>query len=54
LILTKRFGIPKIQFTDHRKPKKKENHSMDTLALLRRGIEITMGGDTEKKFGSET
>ena len=28
--------IPKIQFTDHMKLKKKENQSVDTLVLLRR------------------
>jgi hypothetical protein len=49
-----RFGIPKIQFTDHMKLKKKEDHSVDTLVLLRRGIKIHMGGDTETQFGAET
>jgi hypothetical protein len=33
------------------KLKKKEDHSMDTLVLLRRG-KISMGRDT--KFGAET
>jgi hypothetical protein len=27
---------------------------VDTLNLLRRGIKISMGGDTETKFGAET
>ena len=36
------------------KLKKKEDHSVDTLVLLRRGIKIPMGGDTETKFGPET
>jgi hypothetical protein len=36
-ILTQKFGIPKIQFTDHMNLKKKEDHSVDTLVLLRRG-----------------
>ena len=35
-----------IQLTDQTKLKKKEDQSMDTLVLLRRGNKITMGGDT--------
>jgi hypothetical protein len=27
---------------------------MDTLVLLRRGIKIPMGGNTETNFGAET
>ena len=45
------FRIPKIQFTDHMK---KEDHSVDTLVLLRKGIKIPMVGNTETKFGAET
>jgi hypothetical protein len=52
-ILAQKFGIPKIQFTDHVKLKKKENQSMDTLVLLRRGNKIPMGGVTETKCGAE-
>jgi hypothetical protein len=40
--------VPKIQFKDHMKLKRKEDHSVDTLVLLRRGIKIPMGGDTER------
>jgi hypothetical protein len=36
------------------KVKKKEDHSVDTSVLLRRGIKIPMGGDTETKCGAET
>jgi hypothetical protein len=36
------------------KLKKKEDHSVDTSVLPRRGIKIPMGGDTETKCGSET
>jgi hypothetical protein len=36
------------------KLKKKENQSVDTSVLLRRGNKIAMGGDTEKTYGSET
>jgi hypothetical protein len=45
-LLTQKFRIPKIQFTDHMKLKK-ENQSVDTSILLRRGIKIPMGGDTK-------
>jgi hypothetical protein len=43
-----------IQFTDHMKLKKKEDHSVDTSVLLRREIKIPMGRDTETKCGAET
>jgi hypothetical protein len=33
---------------------KKEEQSMDTLVLLRRGKKMPMGGDTETKCGAET
>jgi hypothetical protein len=51
-LLAQKFGIPKIQFTDHKKLKNKEDHSVDSSVLLRRGFKIPMGGDTETKFGS--
>jgi hypothetical protein len=53
LILAQELGIPKIQFTDHVKLKK-EDQSVDTLVLLRRGNKIPIGGDTETKCGAET
>ena len=53
-ILVQKFGILKIQFTDQMKLKKKEDQSMDTLVLLRRGNKIPMRGDTESKCGAET
>jgi hypothetical protein len=34
--------------------KKKEDQSVDTLVLLRRGNKIPMGGVTETKCGAET
>jgi hypothetical protein len=52
--LAQKFGIPKIQFTDYMKLKKKEDHSVDTSVLLRRGNKIPIGGNTETKFGAET
>jgi hypothetical protein len=53
-ILAHILRIPKIQFTDHMKLKKKEDQSVNTSILLRRGIKIPMGGDTETKFRAET
>jgi hypothetical protein len=36
------------------KLKKKEDHSVDTSVLLRRGNKIPMGGVTKTKCGAET
>jgi hypothetical protein len=36
------------------KLKKKEDHSVDTSVLLRRGIKMPMEGDTETTFWAET
>jgi hypothetical protein len=36
------------------KLKKKEGHSVETLVLLRKGIKIPKGENTETKFGAET
>jgi hypothetical protein len=36
------------------KLKHKEDHSVDTSVLRRRGIKIPMGGDRESKFGAES
>jgi hypothetical protein len=38
--ISPKLRIPKIQFTDHMKPKKKEDQSVDASVLLRRGDEI--------------
>jgi hypothetical protein len=40
LISDQKFGIHKIQFTDHMKPKKKEDQSVDASVVLRRGNKI--------------
>ena len=53
-ILAQKFGIPKIQFTNHMKLKKKEDHSMDTSIHLRRGNKTPMDGVTETKCEVET
>ena len=54
MILAKKLGIPKMQVIDHMKLKKKEDESMDTLVPLRRGNQIPMERDTEKKCEAET
>jgi hypothetical protein len=46
--------MPKIQFTDHIKPKKKEDQNVDASVPLRRGNKILTGGNIEKKCGAET
>ena len=51
-ILAQKFGIPKIQFTDHMKPKKKEDQSVDASVLFRRVNEILTGGSMGKKVWS--
>jgi hypothetical protein len=53
-MLAQKLGIPKIQFTDHMKLKKKEDQSVDTSLLLRRRNKTAMGGDTEIKCRAET
>jgi hypothetical protein len=47
-------GIPKIQFTDHMKLKKKDNPSVDALDLLRKENKILKGGNTGTKCRAET
>ena len=53
-MLAQKFLIPKIQFTDHMKLKKKEEQSVDTSILLRKGNKIPMEGVIETKCGAET
>ena len=52
--MAQKLGIPKIQFTNHMKPKKEEDQSVDTSFLLRMGNKIPMEGVTETKCGVET
>ena len=52
-ILAPKLRIPKIQFTDHMKFKKKEDQSV-TTSVLRRRNKMPMGGDTETNCGAET
>ena len=53
-ILAQKLRIPKIQFAKHMKLKKKEDQSVDTSILLRRGNKIPMERVTETKCGPET
>jgi hypothetical protein len=53
-ILAQKLRIPRIQFAKHVKLKKKEDRSVDTSNLLRRGNRITMEGVTESKCKAET
>jgi hypothetical protein len=53
-ILAQKLRIPKIQFTDYMKLKKKEDQSVDTMVLPRRGNKIPMGGVTVTKCGAQT
>jgi hypothetical protein len=53
-ILVQKFRIPKIQFTDYMKPKKKKDQSVDASLLLRRVNKIFTGGNTETKCGAKT
>ena len=52
-ILAQKLRIPKIQFAKHKKIKK-EDQSVDTSILLRRGNKIPMEGVTETKCEAET
>ena len=52
--LAQKFRIPKIQFTDHMKPKKKEDQNVDASVLLRKVSKILTGGNMETKCGAET
>jgi hypothetical protein len=53
-MLAQKLGIPKIQFTNQMKLINKEDQSVDTLILLRRGNKIPMEEITETKCGAET
>ena len=54
MILAQNLGITKIQFTDYMKLKKKEDQSVDSSVLLRRGNKILMGRSMETKCRAET
>ena len=46
--------MPKIQFTNHMKLKKKEDQNVETLILLRRVNKTPMEGVTDSKCGVQT
>jgi hypothetical protein len=52
-ILAQELWIPKIQFTNHMKLKKKEDQNVDTSILLRRGKQNTHGRSYRNKVWSE-
>jgi hypothetical protein len=51
-ILVQKPRIPKIQFTDHTKLKRKEDQSVDASILFRWGNKIPMGESTGIKCGA--
>ena len=53
-LLTQKPGIPKIQFTDNMKLKKKEDQSVDDSVLLFKENKILKGGNMVTKGGVET
>ena len=53
-ILAQKLGIYNRQFINHMKLKKKEDQSVDTSTLLRRGNKIPIEGVTKTKCGAET
>jgi len=52
-ILAQKLGMPKLQFMDHMKLKKKKNRSVDASVLLRRGNKILTGRNMKTKCGAE-
>jgi hypothetical protein len=53
-ILAQKHRTLKIQFTKHKKIKKREDQWVDTSFPLRIGNKIPMKGVTETKFGAKT
>ena len=53
-ILAQKFRIPKIQFTDHMKPKKEKNQNVDASVPFRRVNKILTEGNMETKCEAET
>ena len=53
-MLGKKLRILMIQLTDHMKLTKKENQSVDTSVLLRRGNKINVGGRRWERLGKKT
>ena len=53
-ILAQKSAIPKIQFPDHMKLKKKEDQRVDASVLLRSRNKLLAGGNMEKGYEAET
>jgi hypothetical protein len=53
-ILAQKFRIPKIQFTEHMKHKKKEHQNVYASVFFRRVNRILTRGNMETKCGAET
>jgi hypothetical protein len=53
-VLTEKLRIPKIQFTEHIKVKKKEDQSVGASVFLGSGNKILIVGNMETKYGAET
>ena len=53
-ILAQKFTIPKIEFTNYMKLKKKEDNSVDDSVLLRKQNKIFIGANMETKCGTGT
>jgi hypothetical protein len=51
--LAQKLGIPKIQFTDHMKLKKKDDQNVGASVLLRKGNKMLKEGNMETKCGAE-
>jgi hypothetical protein len=49
-----KLGMPKIQFMNYMKLKKKEDQSVDTWVLLRKGNKILTGRNMETRCEAET
>ena len=54
LKLTQKLRIPKIQFIDHMKLRKKKDQSVEATVLLKRENKILTGGSIKTKCGTET
>jgi hypothetical protein len=52
-MLAQKFGIPKFQFIEHMKPKKKQDQNVDASVFFRRVNKILTGGNMETKYEAE-
>ena len=52
-ILAPKLQIPRIQFTDHMKLKKREDQRVSVLVLLRKGNKIISGANIKTKWSRD-